>query len=88
MEHNQEHEAIDLLMEVEKLDELTQFVQKQNSSRILIYLLSLAPFTSDKDELDLLLNTAFKLCMKVGEFTNALKVALRIDKQGLVESVF
>lgn len=34
-----------------------------------------------------MLNTAFKICLKVKEYTNALRIALRIDKPGKVEEV-
>ncbi|CAD8208266.1 unnamed protein product [Paramecium octaurelia] len=88
MDHNSEHDAIDLLSEVDQLQKIEQYVNQANIQRILVYLLSLVPFCSDQDELDILLITAFNICLKVNEYTNALRIALRIDKPGKVEEVF
>lgn len=87
MDHNQEHDAIDLLMEVEKLDCILQYVNPGNIQRLLSYLLSTTPYTSDQDELDGVLNTSFRICLKGGVYTSAIKIALRIDQPGLVEQV-
>ncbi|CAD8085972.1 unnamed protein product [Paramecium primaurelia] len=88
MDHNSEHDAIDLLSEVDQLQKLEQYVNQVNIQRILVYLLSIVPFSSDQDELDILLVTAYNICLKVNEYTNALRIALRIDKPGKVEQVF
>lgn len=71
MEHNQEHDAIDLLMEVDKLDQLETFVSQQNVQRILQYLLSTTPYTSDQEELDQVLQTSYNICLKTKEYTSA-----------------
>jgi 26S proteasome regulatory subunit N1 len=42
MKHNEEPEAVDLLMEVERLDKLTQFTTVNNFERVCLYLLSCA----------------------------------------------
>ena len=42
MKHNEEPEAVDLLMEVESLDKLTTFTTISNYERVCLYLLSCA----------------------------------------------
>ena len=42
IDHHEEPEAIDLLMEVEKLDKVVQFINTHNYERVCLYLLSCA----------------------------------------------
>lgn len=88
MEHNSEHDAIDLLMEVDKLEKVADFVNSHNIMRITDYLQKMTPYCSDQEELDKVLITLYDTSLKFHQFTNALKVALRIDKPNLVEAVF
>ena len=86
MESNQEHDAIDLLMEVDRLDQLVSLVTPSNTQRILQYLLSTAPYTSDQDELEQLLMTAYLICLKMKEFTNAMVLYITFTPNSLLES--
>lgn len=42
MKHNEEPEAVDLLMEVERLENLVEFTNENNYVRVCLYLLSCA----------------------------------------------
>lgn len=47
MKHNEEPEAVDLLMEVEHLDKLLQFTSATNFERVCNYLLSCSYYAAD-----------------------------------------
>lgn len=51
MKHNEEPEAVDLLMEVEALDKLTTFTTVSNYERVCLYLLSCAQYAADPEEM-------------------------------------
>jgi 26S proteasome regulatory subunit N1 len=47
MKHNEEPEAVDLLMEVEQLDKLIPLSSQNNFERVCLYLLSCAQYAAD-----------------------------------------
>ena len=49
--HNEEPEAVDLLLEVEHLPKLIEFSNKKNFERVCLYLLSCAPYAADTEEM-------------------------------------
>jgi 26S proteasome regulatory subunit N1 len=61
MKHNEEPEAVDLLMEVEKLDMLLKFTSETNYERVCNYLLSCSYYAADPQEM----NQAFKTCFEI-----------------------
>lgn len=56
-----ENEAIDLLLEVEKLDFLHQFCNKSNYNRICQYLLASSNYAADTDEMKQILGIAHQI---------------------------
>jgi 26S proteasome regulatory subunit N1 len=56
-----ENEAIDLLLEVEKLDFLHQFCNKNNFKRICQYLLASSNYAADTDEMKRILQVAHQI---------------------------
>ncbi len=48
--HNEEAEAVDLLMEVERLSKLSDFCNKNNYERVCVYLLSCQAYAADTEE--------------------------------------
>eukprot|EP01041_Mallomonas_annulata_P006987 gene6987-14202_t len=90
MQHNAEAEAIDLLIEVQRLPQLmdTPAVDERNFERVCLYLLRCADFTVDPDDLSDLLNAAYCLYRKHGKYTDALRVALKMDDNDKLTELF
>eukprot|EP01038_Epipyxis_sp_PR26KG_P006135 gene6135-8459_t len=90
MKHNAEAEAVDLLLEVRQLNKLVDMpiVDERNYERVCLYLIRSASFIPDPDDLDTLYMTAYKLYKSQHKYTDALRVALKIDKQELIAELF
>lgn len=88
MNHNAEPEAVDLLMEVEKLDQLVQFTNENNYERVGLYLLSCSNYAADTDEMMKAFRTAFEIYMKHNQYPLALRVAQKMNDNELVKKVF
>lgn len=87
LKHNQEADAIDLLLETDSISELPQFVDKNIYSRVGLYLVSCVPLLPPPDDLEFL-QTAYSIYLEHGELTEALALAVRIDNDELIQSVF
>jgi 26S proteasome regulatory subunit N1 len=64
MKNHEEPEAIDLLMEVENLDKIIQFINDSNYERVCLYLLSCASYAADPEEMMNAFRTAFNIYMR------------------------
>mmetsp|Transcript_9187 Transcript_9187/g.21906 ORF Transcript_9187/g.21906 Transcript_9187/m.21906 type:complete len:931 (-) Transcript_9187:26-2818(-) len=80
--HNAEAEAIDLLIEVQRLKFLLQLdsINEHNYQRICLYLIKTASYMSDPDDLQEMFDTAFEIYKKQKQYFDALLVALKMDK--------
>jgi 26S proteasome regulatory subunit N1 len=87
VKHNAEPEAVDLLMEVENLELLTQHIDKGNYKRTCSYLTSFASYVPEPDD-TLVLDIAYQLYCKFEKYPDALRVALRMDNTQYVKSTF
>jgi len=87
MKHNTEAEACDLLMEVEQLDLLQQYVDEDAFNRVCLYLVSCVPFVPDPENTNLL-KTAFQIFRKFEQFPQAMRLALQLNDKKLVEELF
>uniref|UniRef100_A0A0E0E5Y3 26S proteasome non-ATPase regulatory subunit 2 homolog n=1 Tax=Oryza meridionalis TaxID=40149 RepID=A0A0E0E5Y3_9ORYZ len=88
MKHNAEPEAVDLLMEVEKLDLLVKHVDSTNYKRTCLYLTSSSKYLPAPDDMSAL-KIAFEIYMKFGDFANALRIALLLyDKSLELKPIF
>lgn len=90
MSHNAEAEAVDLLMEVQRLKKLTEssVVDEGNFERVCLYLIRCADFMSDPDDTQEIFCTAFTLYKQQGRLTDALRIALKMDDSLKVEELF
>jgi len=79
--HNAEAEAIDLLIEVQRLKLLLGLdtVDEKNYERICMYLMKTSDFMSDPDDYNEMLETAFEIYKKQKHNFNALRVGLRMS---------
>jgi len=80
--HNAEAEAVDLLIEVQRLKYLLDLdsIDDKNYRRICLYLIKTASFMSDPDDLVEMFETAYEIYRKQKQYIDALMVALRMDR--------
>lgn len=82
--HNEEAEAVDLLMEVEQLARLPAFCSVNNFERVCLYLLSCSAYAADTEELTQTLKTVFQVYAKFDRYPDALRVAQKLNSPELV----
>lgn len=85
MSHNAEPDAVDLLLEVEKLDWLAQYVDDKNYIRTCLYLVSCCAYLAEPDD-TAVLRTAYNLYIQCKKFVDAMRIALRMNDQDLIKS--
>jgi len=88
--HNAEAEAVDLLIEIQRLKKLKDLdsIDETNYSRICLYLVKTADFMSDPDDLSEMLDTAYHLYVQQKQYFDALRVALRRGKEECIPHLF
>uniref|UniRef100_A0A6U3SHK8 26S proteasome non-ATPase regulatory subunit 2 homolog n=1 Tax=Ditylum brightwellii TaxID=49249 RepID=A0A6U3SHK8_9STRA len=88
--HNAEAEAVDLLIEVQRLKKLLDqdAIDENNYARICLYLVKTADFMSDPDDLSEMLETAYELFRKQKQYYDALRVALRVGNEEAISGLF
>jgi len=87
MEHNAEPEAVDLLMEVENLEKIVDFINEVNYQRVCMYLLSCSCYSADPEEMKKTLRVAFLIYMKLKRYPESLRVAIKINDLALISKV-
>ncbi|KAK3103587.1 hypothetical protein FSP39_020371 [Pinctada imbricata] len=87
MDHNAEAEACDLLMEIEKLDLLQNYVDENVYPRVCLYLTSCVPYVPDPENTTLL-RTAVDLYRKFNQYPQAIRFAMQLNDMALVEEIF
>eukprot|EP01091_Cochliopodium_minus_P015174 TRINITY_DN5319_c0_g1_i1.p1 TRINITY_DN5319_c0_g1~~TRINITY_DN5319_c0_g1_i1.p1 ORF type:complete len:870 (-),score=290.39 TRINITY_DN5319_c0_g1_i1:73-2682(-) len=87
MKHNGEPDAVDLLLEIEMPRTIEKFCDKENYSRVCLYLISCSHYLSEPEDIDML-RIAYDLYRKFGELTNAMRVAFKIGDNQLMENLF
>ena len=73
--HNEEPEAVDLLLEVERLSALTDFTNPNNFERVCNYLLCCSDYAADTEEMQHTFRTAFDIYRKFKRYPEAMRVA-------------
>merc|ERR1719209_2831238 len=87
MKHHAEAEACDLLMEVEQLGLLQQYVDDSAYNRVCLYLVSCVPYVPEPENTNLL-KTALSIFRKFNQFPQAMRLALQLNDRELVEELF
>ncbi|KAG1678341.1 26S proteasome non-ATPase regulatory subunit 2 [Nymphon striatum] len=87
MKHNAEAEACDLLMEIECLDLLDQYVDEGVYSRVCLYLTSCVPYVAEPEDTNLL-KCSLKIFKKFGKYPDALRLAMQLNDMALIEEIF
>ncbi|WFD28431.1 proteasome regulatory particle base subunit [Malassezia nana] len=77
LKHNAEVDAVDLLLEMEAVDQLAQFVDKDTFERVCLYLVSCVNLLVPPDDV-LFLRTAREIYRKHSRFFEALVISMRL----------
>lgn len=77
LKHNAEVDAVDLLLEMEAVDQLPQFVDKDTFERVCLYLVSCVNLLVPPDDV-LFLRTAREIYRKHSRFFEALVISIRL----------
>lgn len=86
MTHNAEAEACDLLIEIERLDLLEEYVDRSAYDRVCLYLQGCVPYVPDPENVNLL-KTALKLSQKFEQHTQAMRLAMMLNDMSLIEEI-
>ncbi|KAK6040692.1 hypothetical protein COOONC_21804, partial [Cooperia oncophora] len=87
MKHNAEVEACDLLIEIERLDLLMEYVVDVDHQRVCLYLLSCAPLTPDPDNFNLI-RTAKDIYLKYKRYLEAVRCAIMLNDPAEIKEIF
>ncbi|CAK9437085.1 uncharacterized protein LODBEIA_P15220 [Lodderomyces beijingensis] len=87
LKHNAEADAVDLLLEIESIDKLSQFVDENTYARACLYVTSVVPYLAPPDDLSFL-NTAYAIYLAHGQLTQALTIAIKLDDNRLIQQTF
>uniref|UniRef100_A0A4W4H848 26S proteasome non-ATPase regulatory subunit 2 n=1 Tax=Electrophorus electricus TaxID=8005 RepID=A0A4W4H848_ELEEL len=87
MAHNAEHEACDLLMEIERLDMLEMYIDENAYAKVCLYLTSCVSYVPEPEN-SALLKCALNIFRKFSRYPEALRLALMLNDVELVENIF
>uniref|UniRef100_A0A672IK07 26S proteasome non-ATPase regulatory subunit 2 n=1 Tax=Salarias fasciatus TaxID=181472 RepID=A0A672IK07_SALFA len=87
MAHNAEHEACDLLMEIEKLEMLEDYIDENAYGKVCLYLTSCVSYVPEPEN-SALLRCALNIFRKFNRYPEALRLALMLNDVELVENIF
>ncbi|KAF7472493.1 Hypothetical predicted protein [Marmota monax] len=87
MAHNAEHEACDLLMEIEQVDMLEKDIDENAYAKVCLYLTSCVNYVPEPEN-SALLRCALGVFRKFSRFPEALRLALMLNDMELVEDIF
>jgi 26S proteasome regulatory subunit N1 len=85
--HNEEPEAVDLMMETESLAKLNRFCNERNFDRVCRYLCSCSQYAADTDEMVQSYTTAYEIYKSQKQYPDALRVAQKMNNLDLVKEV-
>lgn len=88
--HNAEAEAVDLLIEVQRLKILLELdsIDANNYQRICLYLMKTANYMADPDDLVEMFETAYEIFRKEKQYFDALLVVLRMNRLENIPQLF
>lgn len=87
LKHNGEADAVDLLLEIESIDKLPQFVDENTFQRVCQYMVACVPLLPPPDDV-FFLQTAYSIYLTESKLTEALALAIRLDDETLIRAVF
>ncbi|CCH60119.1 hypothetical protein TBLA_0C03150 [Henningerozyma blattae CBS 6284] len=87
LKHNGEADAVDLLLEIEAIDKLPQFVDENTFQRVCQYMIACVPLLPPPEDVAFL-QTAYSIYLSESKLTEALTLAIRLGDESLIRSVF
>ncbi|PIS52793.1 hypothetical protein CJI97_002444 [Candidozyma auris] len=87
LEHNAEADAVDLLLEIENIEKLPQYLDESTYARVCLYMVSCVPLLAPPDD-NAFLHTAFSIYLTHNQLTQALTLAIKLDDENLIKQVF
>ncbi|KAK0552854.1 proteasome regulatory particle base subunit [Tilletia horrida] len=87
LSHNAEADAVDLLLELESIDRLPPFVDKNTYARVCLYMVSCVSLLPPPDDV-LFVRTAHEIYRKHDRYPEALALALRLNDIELIRADF
>ncbi|KAI8369001.1 armadillo-type protein [Blakeslea trispora] len=87
LKHNAEADAVDLLLEVESIDQLTRFVDKNTYERVCLYMVGCVNLLAPPDDLEFL-KTARAIYLQQGKYAQALNLSIRVGDMDSIKEDF
>ncbi|SCU86711.1 LAMI_0D03290g1_1 [Lachancea mirantina] len=87
LKHNAEADAVDLLLEIESIEKLPQFVDENTFQRVCQYMVACVPLLPPPEDVAFL-HTAYSIYLRESQLTEALALANRLGDETLIRSVF
>lgn len=87
LKHNGETDAVDLLLEIEAIGKLPQFVDENTYERVCQYMVACVPLLPPPEDVTFL-QTAYSIYLRENQLTEALCLAIRLGDESLVRAVF
>ena len=85
LKHNAEPDACDLMLEMEVIDKMSEFVDKETFSRVCSYIIGCIPYVSPPDDIAIL-RTAHTIYTKFGRFADAMQLAIKLRDNDLIKA--
>ncbi|MCQ2973140.1 MAG: hypothetical protein MJ209_07785, partial [archaeon] len=84
-----ESDAIDLLIEVDCINDIMDFINENNYKKICLYLLSITNYAADTEEYRATLELVYKIYYtKFHQYTDAMRVAIKMGNKIFIEQTF
>lgn len=87
LKHNAEADAVDLLLEIESIEKLPEYVDESTFQRVCLYMVSCVPYLAPPDDASFL-NTAYSIYLTHNQLPQALSLAIKLDDESLIKQVF
>ncbi|CAG8552839.1 6622_t:CDS:10 [Paraglomus occultum] len=87
LQHNAEADAVDLLLELEAIDKLPQFVDSDTYVRVCLYMVSCVNLLGPPDD-EHFLRTAHSIYFKLEKYSEAMSLAIRLRDDDLIREDF
>lgn len=88
MKHASEIDAIDLLVETNKIDDVIQHTDDTTYDRINKYILRCSDYIADTEDQQQLYNVVYSIYTKHKAYTDALRVAIKLNNKELIVNTF
>ncbi|ANQ06529.1 Proteasome 26S regulatory subunit [Plasmodium coatneyi] len=85
--HNTEYEAIDLLIEVDKINDIPLYVDEKSCERSILYLLNITHYSSSTEEYYKLMDVILHILKKHKKHVEYLKILLQLNRIDKIKDV-